>query len=312
MQHVLRVENLAKSFDTSRPPAVNGISFVLNQGEILGLLGPNGAGKSTTIQMLLGLLTPSAGSIFYFDKDFAVNRSVILESVTYATAYAKLPGQLTLWENLDIYGRLYGLGSAERTMVIEKYLKFFGLWNFRDRQTHGLSAGQMTRLMLAKAFLPKPRIVLLDEPTASLDPDIAEEVRAFVLACARDEATSILFTSHNMDEVAQVCGRVLVLSNGEIIASDTPFNLARQVSRSRVSLLLTHGHEQLLQFGAEYGHTIEHDGQYLVIEIDEQDIAALLIALASRGIKYSQIKITVPTLEDYFIAVSRRTAGGSL
>lgn len=306
--HVLRVEKLGKSFDGGRVPAVRGISFVLEEGEILGLLGPNGAGKSTTIQMLLGLLTPSFGHIEYFGKDFATHRSEILELVTYATAYAKLPGQLTLYENLDIFGRLYGLSFSQRRDAIERYLKFFGLWNFRHRETHGLSAGQMTRLMLCKAFLSKPRIVLLDEPTASLDPDIADEVRTFVLACAKNEGTSILFTSHNMDEVAQVCSRVLVMSQGEIIACDAPENLARQVSRTRISLLVTDGHDALHAFATEQGIVHRAEGHYTVLEVDEQDIAGFLIACAARGILYSQISIMPPTLEEYFIAISRRAS----
>ena len=159
----------------------------------------------------------------------------------------KLPAQLKVSENLHIYAQLYGLNKKERAYRIEKYLKIFGMWSIADKETGFLSAGQMTRVMLAKAFISNPKIILLDEPTASLDPDIAHDVRHFILEQQKETGLSILVTSHNMDEVTQICDRVLVLKKGEIIANNTPENLALSVSRARV-VLTTSTLEQFITF----------------------------------------------------------------
>lgn len=175
---ILSVKQLTKTFSSGFPPftqrksftAVNNISFDLERGEILGFLGHNGAGKTTTIQMLLGTLTPTSGTITYFGKDFATNRIDILKKVSTASGYDKLHARLTVWENLDVVGRIYNIPHEQRIAQIESVLKSFDMWNMRDKEMGSLSAGQTTRVMLAKAFLPNPEIVILDEPTASLDP----------------------------------------------------------------------------------------------------------------------------------------------
>lgn len=290
---VLKIGNLTKTFTSGfwpfktpqRYTAVNNISFELKKGEILGFLGPNGAGKTTTIQMLLGTLTPSGGSIDYFGSDFKQNRIEALKRIGYASGYDKLPARLTVTENLDIVGRIYGMSYSVRMQQIEKLLKFFGIWQMRDRQTGTLSAGQATRVMLAKAFISDPEIVLLDEPTASLDPDVAHEVRQFILAQRKERGTSILITSHNMDEVTELCDRVLVLKNGTIIADDTPEILARSISKVRVCLTIA--------------------GEQRMVELDEHAIAPYLADLAERKIMYSHISIEKPTLEDYFLSVAK-------
>jgi ABC-2 type transport system ATP-binding protein len=290
---ILKVGNLTKTFTSGFWPfkkqqkytAVNGISFELKKGEILGFLGPNGAGKTTTIQMLLGTLTPSNGTISYFGEDFAQSRIAALKRVGYASGYDKLPARLTVTENLDIVGRIYGMSYTVRMQQIEKLLKFFGIWEMRDRQTGTLSAGQATRVMLAKAFISDPEIVLLDEPTASLDPDVAHEVRQFILAQRKERGTSILITSHNMDEVTELCDRVLVLKNGTIIADDTPEILAQSISKVRVHLTIA--------------------GEQRMVELDEHAIAPYLADLAERKIMYSHISIEKPTLEDYFLSVAK-------
>src|SRR3972149_1303202 len=202
----LVVHNLTKIFPPEkkggRPfTAVDDISFKLREGQILGLLGPNGAGKSTTISMLLGTLSPTFGSIRYFDKDFAKHKSESLQHVTFASTYIKMPWRLTVWENLKIYGTLYDVQGKVFDQRMERFLNFFGVWQQRHKTMNLLSAGQVTRIMLAKAFLPYPKIVLLDEPTASLDPDIAHQVREFVKLQRQEYGVSILYTSHNMEEV---------------------------------------------------------------------------------------------------------------
>ena len=236
---VLKVDQLTKTFVSGLWPfqkqqihtAVNNISFQLKKGEILGFLGPNGAGKTTTIQMLLGTLTPSSGAITYFGVDFAKQRVLALKKIGYASGYDRLPARLTVIENLDIVGRIYNISEPQCKQQIEKLLHSFGIWDLRSRQTGTLSAGQATRVMLAKAFIANPEIVLLDEPTASLDPDVAHEVRQFILKQRQELQTAVLITSHNMDEVTELCDRVLVLKNGTIIADNTPELLARSTSQ---------------------------------------------------------------------------------
>ena len=311
---VLQVKNLTKIFAAGLWPfssrkvykAVDDISFSLKKGEVLGFLGPNGAGKTTTIQMLLGTLTPSSGSITFFDKDFARHRVAILKKVSYASGYDKLPARLSIWENLDIVGRVYGIPSVKRQERIEHILKFFNMWEMRDKETGMLSAGQATKVMLAKAFLVDPEIVLLDEPTAALDPDAAHEVRQFILKQKKERGTSFLITSHNMDEVTEICDRVLVLKQGAIVADNTPEQLASSVANARIHLVITHGQEQLISYlQSEHIHHVigEHD---IAIEVDEQKIAQFLMKLARMNIEYSQISIDKPTLEDYFLHIAKR------
>ncbi len=288
--------------------AVDKISFELKPGEILGLLGPNGAGKTTTIQMLLGTMFPSSGHITYFGKELSAHRSKIMQEVSFASTYIKLPGRLTIYENLNFYGKLYGLTDVERTERIDKLLKLFDLWTIKDRRASALSAGETTRTVLVKAFLPKPRVVLLDEPTASLDPDIAHEVRNFVLEQRKHEGTSVLFTSHNMDEVTQVCDRVLVLKQGKIIAHDTPNRLAATVSKARIEFVSTDNakiRDYALQ--NQLVHSIREHA--ITVEIDEHQIAEFLTNLAHAHIGYQQISIDKPTLEDYFLHIAQRKKG---
>lgn len=313
MSAILRVENLTKTFNPGFWPllkshqftAVNKISFVLNKGEILGFLGTNGAGKTTTIQMLLGTLHPTSGSIFYFGKDFATNRIETLKRISYASGYDKLPARLTVRENLDVIARIYSVPHAERDERIDAMLKSFGLWNLRNKETGSLSAGQSTRATLAKAFIANPDIVLLDEPTASLDPESAQEVRNFILQQQQERHVSILFTSHNMAEVAYMCDRVLILKQGTIIADNTPEELARSVSLARVHLIITHGFEALIAYLKHNTLSYEIKTHEMIIEVDEHAIASLLADLAALKIGYSQISIDKPTLEDYFLSIAK-------
>lgn len=315
------VKNLFKRFCTKRSwfgnseyfTAVNGISFAIKPGEILGLLGTNGAGKTTTVQMLLGLMEPTGGTIEYFGKDFKTNRSEILKSVGFASTYIKLADRLTVYENLDIYGRLYGLSKNERQIRIEELLKFFEIWNLKDRNAKNLSAGQTTRAMLAKAFLAQPRVVLLDEPTASLDPDVAQSVIQFIKEQRKQRGVSILFTSHNMDEVAEACDRILVLDHGEIIADNTPQQLARTVSNAHMILMITQGAEKLNEFCASFNIPCSVDRQYVRLDVAEEAIPDILSELVHRGIRYSYIAIERPTLKDYFLHIAserRKKSGG--
>ena len=307
---VLVVTELTKVYKGKKPlTAVDHITFELGRGEILGLLGPNGAGKTTTIQMLLSTLKPTSGQIDYFGKSLAEDREAILAQVGYASAYSKLPLHLAIEENLDVFGRLYGLSRPERKERTRELLTRFGVWDLRRRTMAGLSAGQTTRVMLAKAFLARPRIALLDEPTASLDPDIAHEVRDFVREQRDSAGVSILYTSHNMDEVAEICDRVLFLDRGKIAAVGTPEELAASAAATRIRFSSVQGLDDLVAAAEARGLIATIEGQNVEIEIDEHHIAELLQELASRSVGYTGISLFKPTLEDYFIMLARRSNG---
>lgn len=214
---VLQVTDLSKRFGDF--PAVDGISFSIKPGEILGLLGPNGAGKTTTIQMLLGLVTPTAGSIRMFGMDLATHREAILQQVNFSSTYISMPQSLTVEENLWVIARLYGLSDIPRR--VDEIVKKLEMEEFRTKVTRKLSSGQMTRVTLAKAFLTEPKILFLDEPTASLDPDIAEKIRALLKEERRASGLSILYTSHNMREMEEMSDRIIFLQCGKIVAEGT-------------------------------------------------------------------------------------------
>jgi ABC-2 type transport system ATP-binding protein len=305
----LEVSELTKVYPGRTPTvAVDRVSFSLGRGEVLGLLGPNGAGKTTTIQMLLSALKPTGGRILYFGRDLATSREEILAGVGFASAYSKLPIQLTIEENLEVFGRLYGMPARQRRERSRQLLERFGVWDLRTRLMVGLSAGQTTRVMLAKAFLARPRIVLLDEPTASLDPDIAHEVRAFVAEQRAGGGLSILYTSHNMDEVAEICDRVLFLDRGKIASVGRPEELAASAAATRLHLAVDAGLDELLRIAGARGLIVRRpeDGAEVEVELDERQVAGLLAELAAAGVHYSRITLDKPTLEDYFLMLARR------
>lgn len=316
---LLSVESLVKTFEpkglflrtqAKAFTAVNNISFALQAGEIVGILGPNGSGKTTMMHMLLGTLLPTSGSIKYFGKDFESNRSELLQHIGFASSYLKLAPRLTIQENLDVFGRLYGLTHSQRVERIQLYLKAFDLWDIRTKEVASLSAGQTTRVMLSKAFLTDPSVVLLDEPTASLDPDIAYEIRQFILQEQRERGIGLLLASHNMDEVSQMCNRVLVLKHGSIIANDTPMALASRISLARINLTILHGMETALHYAQSNNLCYEVNGTTLTIEVDEHKVGQLLIQFAHELVAYTHVAIAKPSLEDYFLQIAHdaRTA----
>jgi ABC-2 type transport system ATP-binding protein len=224
---VIAVSGLTKRFGDLT--AVNDVSISVQRGEILGLLGPNGAGKTTTIQLMLGLTTPTSGAITIFGEDLRKRRRQILARVNFASAYISLPSNLTVEENLTVFSRLYGVKNAKRKAA--DLLELFEIPHTLKQITGALSSGQITRLNLCKAFLNDPEALFLDEPTASLDPDIADKVRTALGDIQRERGVTMIYTSHNMQEVEQMCDRVIFLSRGNIVAQGTPAEVLK-ASRS--------------------------------------------------------------------------------
>src|SRR5580692_8194344 len=198
---ILSVQTLCKSFGALK--AVDGVSFDVAPGEIVGLLGPNGAGKTTTINMILGVLQPTSGSVLIGEIDLAKHRARALAGTNFAAVYAALPGNLTVAENLRFFGLLYGIRGLRRR--VEELLEEFNLTHLRRTKCGLLSSGEQTRAALAKALVNRPKLLLLDEPTASLDPSAAQLIRAKIRSLATQDRCGILWTSHNMSEVEAVC-----------------------------------------------------------------------------------------------------------
>lgn len=242
MSTILSVSSLRKSYGDI--VAVDGISFDVKSNEIVGLLGPNGAGKTTTINMVLGVLQPDTGSISIEGIDLASRRSEAVERTNFAAVYAPLPGNLTVLENLRIFGMLYDVRNLSQR--IDDLVKQFGLIDFRNKKYGVLSSGEQTRVSLVKALLNQPDLLLLDEPTASLDPATAKDIRATIRQIARQGKNGVLWTSHNMYEVEAVCDRVLFLSHGKVLLEGDPKTLPQEHGKKTLEeLFITVAREPL-------------------------------------------------------------------
>lgn len=221
---VLNVANLRKTYGTK--VAVENLTFAVNRGEILGLLGPNGAGKTTSINMVLGVLQPDSGSIHIEGVPLREDRSRALSRTNFAAVYAPLPGNLTVTQNLRIFGMIYGVEHLSKR--IDQLIEQFDLAPFRKTKCGLLSSGEQTRVALAKSMLNQPHLLLLDEPTASLDPATASDIRHKIREFVSRDSVGVLWTSHNMYEVEAVCDRVLFLSRGKILLEGNPRELPGQ------------------------------------------------------------------------------------
>lgn len=213
MGSILKVEDLCKSFRSKQ--ILRNISFSLGPGDILGIIGPNGAGKSTLLYILTGVITPDSGQILYFGKDFDHNRSEILQKVGFASHYVSLPFSLTVWENLKVFAYLYKVRDAERK--INELLELFLLREKKHSMTRALSSGEMMRLNLVRALLPEPKILLLDEPTAGLDPDYVRYVGKILKEKSEKEGLTIILTSHQLGELERIITKILLLREGKVL-----------------------------------------------------------------------------------------------
>ena len=227
----IEIKELSKFYNTSL--AVNKISFEVNKNKTLGLLGPNGCGKTTTIGMLLGLVTPSEGKIIIENKDISkFSRDQILSRFNFASPYVELPKKLTVKQNLEIYGRLYGIENLNKR--INEISDDLDIKQFFDKKTGELSSGQKNRVSLAKSLINKPEILLLDEPTASLDPDIGDFIRSYIQDYKSKNNITILLASHNMNEVERLCDSVIMMREGKIIDSGTCEELIKKHGRNNL------------------------------------------------------------------------------
>ncbi|MEQ8166929.1 MAG: ABC transporter ATP-binding protein [Alphaproteobacteria bacterium] len=233
---VIDVRNLVKHFGSTA--AVDGISFTVSAGSTTALLGGNGAGKTTTISMLLGLLLPTSGEIRILDQDMLRHRFRVLPRLNFSSPYVDLPHRLTVYENLRIYANLYGVPDPDAR--IDGLASDLDLTPLLTRPTGRLSSGQKTRVALAKALLNEPDVLLLDEPTASLDPDTADFVRRYLSDYQNRTGATILLASHNMTEVERLCDRVLMMKNGTIVDRGAPDELIRRYGRRDMEEVFLH------------------------------------------------------------------------
>ena len=228
----IEIKNLSKEYNNIL--AVKNINFTINKGSIVGLLGPNGCGKTTTIGMMLGLIKPTSGAVFINGQNIENenNRTKILKKVNFISPYVELPKKLTVEENLKVYGKLYGVNNLQDK--ISDLMKQLNLFEFKKRKTGELSSGQKNRVSLAKALINEPEILFLDEPTASLDPDVGDYIRAYIESFASKKGTTILLASHNMNEVERLCNEVMMMKNGKIIDQGTCSSLINKHGRKNL------------------------------------------------------------------------------
>ena len=230
MQNSIEVINLSKSYKAKQ--VVNNINFKINENEIVGLLGPNGCGKTTTIGMILGLLKPTSGQVLINGIDIEKNKISLLHKMNFISPYIELPKKLTVKQNLIVYGKLYNINDLnDRIDYLSNKLR---LNNLLDKITGELSSGQKNRASLAKALINEPTVLLLDEPTASLDPETGDFIRTFLENYKKEKKIAVLLASHNMDEVKRLCGSVLMMNDGNIIDRGTPDDLIKKHGRKNL------------------------------------------------------------------------------
>lgn len=299
---VLVVNNLRKVFGTTT--VVDGISFEIQKGEIVGLLGPNGAGKTTTIHMLLGITQASGGTIQYFGKDFFQNREYCLQKINFTSTYNTLQGRITVYENLRVFANLYNVKNAEKK--IREHISYFEIDHLLNKRYWDLSAGQKTRVNIVKSLLNEPDLLLMDEPTASLDPDIADKTLSLIENLKKTTNISILYTSHNMDEVTRICDRVIFLDRGTIVAQDTPLNLTKQIATAKLQLTFEGKKSDVKEYLVKHNspHTFV-TSNIVVVDTEEKMIPKILFGISKTDIYVTDIEVIKPKLEDVFLDIAR-------
>lgn len=309
---VLRVENLQKTYPGKRganDQALRGVSFAINEGKIFGLLGPNGAGKSTTINILAGLLTSDTGTIEIFGKDFDREYLSIRNQMNVATAYAQLPIRLNVAENLRVFSYFYNV--REREQRIDDLLELFKITHLRNMQIGQLSAGQKALVNICKALLNEPRLLLLDEPTSSLDPENALRVRTVLQKIQKENGMTILWTSHDMPEIEEVCDHIAFLLNGKIEVIDTPENLLQLVTTQEMTFVFPSVALAEMACGIPWPKGIacvkqEHRIVILVVPHKEGVVRQVFRILHAKKLDFLDMHITRPALEEVFLTMAER------
>jgi len=303
---IIEVKNLIKHYGPMDGGfrAVDNITFSVEEGEVVGFLGPNGAGKTTTIQMLLGITSFTSGTISYFGKDFYKHREASLQRINFASAFNTLQGRMTVMENLLVFSQLYSVKNPkEKIMDLVKYFKSEDLIN---KVYYHMSAGQKTRINIIKSLLNDPDILLLDEPTASLDPDVADSTLSLIQDLKKSRNISLLFTSHNMDEITRICDRVIFLDQGKIVAEDTPLNLTKKITNAKLIISFDAKRETVVDYLNKEKQVFSFLNKFtVVIETEEKLIPKLIFGLSKADIWITDIEIKKPTLEDFFLHIAR-------
>jgi ABC-2 type transport system ATP-binding protein len=299
---ILEVENLIKNYGSYR--AVDEISFVVPKGKVIGLLGPNGAGKTTTIQILCGITLHDGGFIKYFGKDFAKHKQQSLQRINFATAFNTLQGRISVYENLLVFAYLYSVKNP-RFKILE-LLSYFEIEDLANQRYWDLSAGQKTRVNLVKSLINDPELILMDEPTASLDPDIADKTILLIEKLRDEKELSILFTSHDMEEVARVCDEVIFLDKGKIAAQDTPLGLTKKLGKASLRVSFESDTKRvsdlLKNLKAKFKYTNKNT---VLIDTEEKDIPKIFAEFERVKISVTDIEVKRATLEDFFLKVAR-------
>jgi ABC-2 type transport system ATP-binding protein len=302
MSNVLEVSGLTKQFGGFT--AVNNISFTIKEGEIMGLLGPNGAGKTTTIQMLLALTKSTRGTIKFFGEDIDHHREDILKRINFVSAYSEMQNRVTVRENLQIFSGLYEVSDWRRKADV--LASTLGIAEKMDTLYWRLSSGEKARVNLVKAFINDPELILMDEPTASLDPEVVNTVIDLVADMRKRKQVAILYTSHNMGEVSRLCDQVIFLYHGKIIATDTPLGLSRRVGTTTLRLTFDGDIKPVSEYARENKYTHEFVNPHVVeIHLEEKLVPKVLFGLGKIHVWITDIEVEKPDLEDVFLAVAK-------
>jgi ABC-2 type transport system ATP-binding protein len=284
--------------------AVDRVSFNLHKGKILGLLGPNGAGKTTTIQMLVGITLADGGTIRYFGQDLHRYRQACLQRINFSSSYNMLQGRITVWENLVVFAGLYRVHRPEQK--IRDLGAYFGITELMGQRFLTLSAGQRTRVNLVKALLNDPEVILMDEPTASLDPDIADRTLSLIESLRESRDLAIVYTSHEMDEVTRICDEVIFLDHGRIVAQDSPRNLTKRIANSQVRVTFDGPASRVANaLQARYADVSLPGQNVVVVTTPEHLVPQAIFDIGNAGVQVLDIDIRKPTLEDVFLQIAR-------
>lgn len=300
---ILQVQNLTKKF--KKHTAVCDVSFTIAKGEILGLLGPNGAGKSTTIEMILGLIKPTEGQIKIFGLDIETDREEILNRINYSSAYIQFMSRLTVKENLRFFGKLYNVKKLDQK--IAELSARLEITDLLSTLFFKLSSGQRTRVILTKTLLNEPEFLLLDEPTSSLDPDIAYKVREMLKKIHQERQITILYTSHNMAEVEEMCDRVIFLQQGRIVAAGAPNQLKKEIRDYYLELSFNSEQESKLTAflqSKKWTYEIKSPG-HLRVKTSADDLAAMLQLISRQNFDIYDIDVNKPDLEEVFLKIAK-------